>query len=106
MKLLLDECVDQRLRLGLHEHEVKTVGDMGWSNFKDRDLLSTAQYEFDALVTVDRNLPHQQHLPKFRIDVIILRARTNRLVDLMPLVPSLLAALPTAPMGEATVISF
>ncbi len=105
MKLLLDECVDQRLQGELHAHEVKTVADMGWSNFKDRELLNAAQHEFDALITVDRNLPYQQHLPKFNIAVIILRARTNRLVDLQPLVPALLVALPTAPTREATVVN-
>jgi predicted nuclease of predicted toxin-antitoxin system len=105
MKLLLDECVDQRLRADLHQHEVQTVAEMGWSNFKDGELLSAAQHQFDILITVDRNLPHQQHLPKFRIAVIILRARTNRLADLRPLAPLLLAVLPTAPVGEATIIS-
>ncbi len=105
MKLLLDECVDQRLRAHLQEHEVTTVAEMGWSTFKDGELLSTAQHQFDTLITVDRNLPYQQYLPKFKIAVIILRARTNRLADLVPLVPLLLAALPTAPVGEATVIS-
>lgn len=101
MKLLLDECVDQRLRADLHEHEVMTVSERGWSG----DLLRVAQHEFDILITVDRNLPYQQQLPKFSIAVIILHARTNRLVDLRPLVPLLLAALPTAPQGEATTIS-
>lgn len=105
MKLLLDECVDQRLRAELHVHEVKTVADMGWSNYKDGDLLNAAQHEFDAFITVDRNLPYQQHLPKFNIAVIVLRTRTNRLVDLQPLVPGLLAALPIAPVHEATVIN-
>ena len=62
--------------------------DMGWSHFKDGQLLSAAQNEFDVFVTVDRNLPYQQHLPKFRIAVIILRARPNRLIDLVPLVPT------------------
>jgi hypothetical protein len=35
MKLLLDESVDQWLRVELHEHEVKTTAEMGWSNSKD-----------------------------------------------------------------------
>lgn len=105
MKLLLDECVDQRLRTELHDHKVETVAAMGWSNLKDAELLSVAQQEFDVLITADRNLPYQQHLPKFTIAVIILRARTNRLVDLRPLVPSLLATLPTASLGQATLIT-
>ena len=88
LKLLLDECVDQRLRSELDQHEVKSVADMGWSTLKDGERLSAAQYEFDALITVDRNLPYQQHLPKFRIAVSILRARTNRLADFKTACPA------------------
>jgi predicted nuclease of predicted toxin-antitoxin system len=104
VKLLLDECVDQRLRADLPDHEVKTVPEMGWSNYRNGDLLDAAQHEFDVLITVDRRLPYQQHLPRFDIAVVILHARTNRLADLRPLVPRLKSALPTAPVGEATVI--
>jgi hypothetical protein len=38
-----------------------------------------AQQEFDAFVTVDRKLATQQDLTKFRIPVLLIRARTNRL---------------------------
>ena len=101
MKLLLDECIDRRLALEIHEHEVKTVPEMGWANLKNGRLLIVAQDDFDVFVTVDRNLPYQQNLPKFNIVVAVLRAPTNRLIDLKPLVPELLAALPTAEPGKA-----
>jgi hypothetical protein len=65
-------------------------------------LLSRAAAEFDVFVTVDRNLPFQQHLPKFDIAVILLRARTNRFADLVVLVPELLSAIPTAKAGVVT----
>jgi hypothetical protein len=104
MKILLDECVDQRLPAEIQGHEVKTVPEMGWANFKNGQLLSLVQHEFDVFVTADRNLPYQQNLPKFNIAMIVLRAPTNRLVDLKPLVPFLLAELPTAPAGQATMI--
>ncbi len=68
MKLLLDECVDQRLRGELHAYDVKTVADMGWSKLKDGDLLNVAQHEFDALITVDRNLPYQLYCPPHQSD--------------------------------------
>ncbi|MBV9468551.1 MAG: DUF5615 family PIN-like protein [Abitibacteriaceae bacterium] len=105
MKLLLDECIDGRLSKAITGHEVITVPQQGWANFKNGHLLSLAQHEFDAFITVDRNLPHQQNLSKFDLSIIVLRAPTNRLTDLKPLVPLLLAALPTAPVGQATFIS-
>ena len=104
MKVLLDECIDRRLVHELSGHAVKTVPEMGWANFKNGELLTRAEREFDVFVTVDRNLPYQQNLPKFNLAVLILRAPTNRLVDLKPLVPHILAILPTIPTGQATTI--
>jgi hypothetical protein len=66
------------------------------------ELLSQAQRQFDALITVDRRLPFQQNLARFSIAVVVLRAPSNRLDDLRPLVPELLAALPAARLGEVT----
>ncbi len=104
MKLLLDECVDQRLAAEIQGHAVKTVPEMGWANFKNGELLRLAQHDFDVFITVDRSLPHQQNLAKFNIAVVILRAWTNRLADLKRVIPHLLAELPTAPVGQATFI--
>lgn len=53
-------------------------------------------------VTVDRNLSFQQHLPKFDIAVVLLVAKTNRVDDLVALVPKLLAILPHANKGDVT----
>lgn len=102
MKVLLDECVDRRLARELAGHQVTTVPDAGWASAKNGDLLALAQDKFDAFVTTDRNLAFQQHVPKFGIAVLILRAPTNRLTDLRPLIPKLLEALPGARRGEAT----
>ena len=104
MKLLLDECIDKRLALEIHGHEVKTVPEMGWANLKNGRLLTVAQDDFDVFVTVDRNLPYQQNLPQFNIAVIVLCALTNRLVDLKSLVPELLAVLPTVESSKAILI--
>lgn len=105
MKVLLDECVDQRLAVEIVGHEVRTVPEMGWANLKNGQLLTLAQEEFDALVTVDGNLPFQQNLPKYDIAVVVLKAKSNRLADLQPLVPKLLETLPIAPSREATFVS-
>jgi hypothetical protein len=100
--VLLDECVDRRLAADIQGHDVKTVPEAGWAAFKNSDLLSRAQHEFDALVTTDRNLPFQQDLSRFSIAIIVLRAQSNRLTDLRRLIPQLLAALRVARRGEVT----
>ncbi|WP_373058483.1 hypothetical protein [Gemmatimonas sp.] len=48
---------------------------------------------------MDKNLPHQQNIPALPFGVIIVNAHSNRLVDLRPLVPELLTAIPTATPG-------
>jgi hypothetical protein len=100
--VLLDECVDRRLAGDIQGHDVKTVPDAGWTALKNGELLGRAQQEFEAFVTVDRNLPFQQDLSRFSIAVIVLRAPSNRVADLRGLVPQLLTALPVAKRGEVT----
>ena len=102
MKVLLDECVDWRLARDLLGHEVKTTRQMGWATIKNGELLALASEHFDAFVTVDRKLSFQQNLSAFKIAVVVLRAKTNRLADIRPLVPDLLAVLPGLKPGTST----
>ena len=78
---------------------------MKWSGQRNGDLLRLAAREFDVFLTVDRRLQHEQQLSMFRIAVIVLVARSNRLLDLLPLVPAILEILPRARPGEAVVVS-
>ena len=105
MKVLLDECVDWRLGRELAAHEVKTARQMGWTTIKNGELLALAAQQFDVFVTVDRNLSFQQNIISFRIAVVVLQTRTNRLADLRALVPKLLSAIETTPPGTAKFIS-
>jgi hypothetical protein len=66
---------------------------MGWGDLDNGDLLDAMQDHFDALVTVDKRLPRQQHIEGRPLGVAVLRAKSNRLADLLPLVPELLAVL-------------
>jgi len=104
VKVLLDECVDWRLARDIVGHEVKTARQMGWVTVKNGDLLSLASEAFDVFVTVDRNLQFQQNPETLAIAVIVLRARRNRLVDLRPLVPALLAAINQVRPGALQVV--
>jgi hypothetical protein len=61
MRLLLDESVPAKLRRSLPSHEVRTVVEMGWSGVKNGKLLALAASQFEAFITVGKNLPHQQN---------------------------------------------
>ena len=100
MRLLLDECVDQRLARLITGHDVASVVGLGWAGVHNGALLARAAGQFDVFVTVDRNLAFQQRIDSLPLAVVVLRARTNRLVDLKPLVPLLLQALPELRPGE------
>ena len=89
MRLLLDESVPARLRRSLTGHSVKTTVEMGWGGVKNGALLAHAAKQFDAFLTVDKNLPYQQNLVALPIAVIVLEARSNELEALLPLVPRL-----------------
>jgi uncharacterized protein DUF5615 len=89
MRLLLDESVPRRFGRSLATHVVRTVVELGWSGIKNGELLGRAANEFDALVTVDKNLEYQQNLESLPIAVIVLYAQSNELPYLLPLIPKL-----------------
>lgn len=102
MRLLLDECVPRPLKRDLVGHDVHHVVDMGWSSKRNGELLKLLVAEhFDGLLTVDQNLPFQQNLSRAGVGVLLVRARTNRVQDLRPLVPLMLQALERLTPGEA-----
>jgi hypothetical protein len=76
MRLLLDESVPSRLRGSLTEHSVRTVVEAGWSG-KNGKLLALAASEFDAFITVDKNLPFQQNLTTLPIALFVLDSVSN-----------------------------
>ena len=73
-------------RLFPEDFEVVTVRERGWDSLENGELLRAAREEFDALVTTDRGIPHQQDLSHLGLAVVVLEARSNRLEHLSPLV--------------------
>lgn len=66
---------------------------MGWGGARNGDLLLRASREFDALITVDKNMAHQQNLSRLPLAVVLLDAQSIELGALLTLVPALEAAL-------------
>ena len=78
---------------------------MGWASRRNGDLLRAAVAGgFEAFVTVDRKLQHQQNLSAFNIAVVVLEAKSDTLADLRPVVPEVREILPRVPKGQATVV--
>lgn len=105
MNILLDENLDWRLGRELTGHSVESVPLIGLAGLKNGALLAEAAKRFQILLTMDSNMVHQQNLAKFNIAVIALKARSNRLADTRPLMPKVLAILPTAKAGTLTIVS-
>jgi hypothetical protein len=74
------------------------------ADIKNGDLLALAEKEFDAFITVDQKISTQQDLTKFKLAVLLLRARTNRLEDIRPLVPELLEKITRTATGALTIV--
>jgi hypothetical protein len=94
MRVLLGENVPRKLKHRLApEHDVATVPEHGWSGLLNGALLRAADAEFDAFITLDRGLEYQGDLGGLSLRVVVLRAISNKCEDLLPLVPSIQAAL-------------
>ena len=95
MRLLLDESVPRPLRTSFPaSYKVRTVPQMGWAGTENGALLRlAAESGFDALITVDRGIAHQQNWSRLPIPVVIMLAASNRLDELGPLVPKVIGVL-------------
>lgn len=90
MRLLLDENIPKRLKQDFAGHEVFTVRDKGWNGIKNGELLQLMVADgFDALLTFDKNLQHQQNFTKYSITVFVLSAPINQYRLLSALAPQI-----------------
>jgi hypothetical protein len=102
VKILLDHCVPKRLRREITGHAVTRAIEMGWERLQNGALLDAAEdADFEVLLTVDRNIPHQQRMRGRRIAlVIMISATSNKMESLLPLVRHVLSLLPTVLGGQ------
>ena len=101
MRVLLDENVPRKLKHRLApDHEAVTVPEHGWAGLVNGVLLRAADAEFEAFVTLDRGIEYQQDLSGLTLRVVVIRAFSNTYEELLPLVPSVSAALARLSPGE------
>lgn len=101
MRILLDECVPKPLKRELADYEIRTVVEMGWSGKKNGELLQLMnQAGLTILLSTDQNLRYQQNLQQVGVALVVLVAPSNRLPDLVPLIPNVRNVLRTISAGE------
>jgi hypothetical protein len=91
MKLLLDENLPVKLKFRFSKkHQVLTVREQNWSGKKNGELLGLMVLAgFEGLITIDKNLRHQQNLDKFAITIFVLNATDNKINTLVPFIEEL-----------------
>lgn len=105
MRTLLDECVPRGLKRSLRKFElVLTVPEAGFAGLKNGELLRRVVGHFDLFITTDKSIQYQQNLPTFAIAFVLLRAQSNDISDIEPLVPELMARLDEIAPGKLLVI--
>ena len=104
MHVLLDENLPHALAAELTGHEVSSVQAEGWAGTENGALLEQASEHFDALLSMDRGLAHQQNPSRLGVRILIIRAPSNRMVDLRPVVDSILTTLAAMRPGQLEVV--
>lgn len=101
MRVLLDESLPRQLAREITGHDVRTVVQQAWAGLSNGELLRQASAAgFDVFITGDQNLQYQQNLTQITVGIIVVAARSNRIEDLLPLVPKLMDAISIVHPGE------
>jgi hypothetical protein len=105
MRLLLDECIDERLRFLFPGHECHSARYAGVAGLGNGELLLAAEAAgYEVIITVDQSIQDQQSLGSRKLSLLILCAPTNRLDDLKRLIPIALGALDSIKPGQVVKI--
>jgi predicted nuclease of predicted toxin-antitoxin system len=105
MKLLLDECLPRKLKREFVGHEVLTIDEAGFKGLRNGELIKSASKNgFEVLISVDRNIEHQQNKANIPLAILVLSANTNRMESILPLMTKALEILESIKTGEVITI--
>ena len=104
MRLLLDECVPRHLKHDFEDYEVLTANEAGFKGLKNGKLLEAAALDFDVLITVDRNIEHQQNVNEVELAIIVLAANSNRYKVLSRLTEQAISSMQNIAQGQVITI--
>ncbi len=103
-RVLLDENLPVRLAGFLTGHALATVKDMRWLGVKNGKLIALAESAFDVLLTLDKGMKHQNDLRSSLLAFVVVRSPSNRLGDLLILVPAIVRGISEVRAGQVIVV--
>ncbi|MFN0048437.1 MAG: DUF5615 family PIN-like protein [Cytophagales bacterium] len=102
MRILLDECVTQKIKYRISEYEVHSVTEMSWNGIKNGDLMKLAiENGFDILLTIDKNLEFQQNLKSYNIAIVVFDVEKSKFEYLNELLPKFKEQIDSFSKGKA-----
>jgi hypothetical protein len=104
MRILLDENFPADFAALLVGHEASNVHAHCWAGIKNGELLRRAHGVCEVFVTLDRNLEFQQNIKILPYEIVVVRSRSNRIIDLTPHIPALLLAASQVGPGRAVTV--
>jgi predicted nuclease of predicted toxin-antitoxin system len=105
VRILLDECVNPRLRRAFPGHEVLTVAEAKWRALPDAELIVRAHGKCDVLVTADKGFEYEHNLKMISFGIVIVHVKRNRIEYYAPLFPALVDAIERVKRGEVLHVS-
>ncbi len=90
----------RRLTRDFVNYKIFTIDEAGFKGLKNGNLIGAASGIFDVLITVDKNIEHQQNKKDLPIAILILSAKSNRYESLSPLIHEALEVLENIKIGE------
>lgn len=104
MRILLDENISPRFGNLLPGHEVSAIAGSELRSVSDKEMLRIANERFDALITMDKGLIHQQNLKDNLLINVLMRGPNNRYETLAPMAPQVLQFLEDSVPGAIGII--
>jgi predicted nuclease of predicted toxin-antitoxin system len=107
MRILLDECLPKGLARELSGQDVKTVPQAGWASLSNGELLRliAASGKYDVFLTVDKRLPQENQTRTLPFAIVVLRAKSNRMIHVFPFAPEILRRLAEFQPGHVYVLT-
>jgi len=100
VRILLDECVNPRVRQAFPDHVVLTVAEAEWRTRSDIEITTQAQGRFDVFVTIDKGFEFEINLKKLTFGIVIVHVKRNRIEYYRPLFDALVDAVKRVKAGE------
>ena len=104
MRILLDENVSPRFGRLLVGHEVEAVAGSRLRSTQDGPLIQIAEERYDAFVTMDKGILHQQNLKDNLLIIVLMRGPNNRYETLARMAPQVLQFLEDSVPGAIGII--